>query len=346
MCTALSPAYYCIEDSLRRRREQCPTLPLGTFCYQGKTLSATAYGYYNDEHNVTAACLAGYFCPGDFYRYPCQAGSFSGARAMDCTSCPKGQTSGLNATGCSTCGDGTFEWNSTACLPCRDRVDFCTNGLRMACPTATGVTCFGGDIRVVFGMYLLHAEDSLLQECSAGHYCPGDYNISKHPCEPGTFANAPKSTKCSSCRSCAVGEGMVSPCTSTRDAVCGPCKRGEFSEGGDNTCKTCGVNEIANKANSACIPCKSCAVGEGLVAACSVDGDTQCSPCKDGEFSSGGDQPMRTLQGKRGFQRSKKCLYSVQIVCGRRRFSSGVLRRGGYAMFALQGWRIQLGGNE
>jgi hypothetical protein len=34
--------------------------------------------------------------------------------------------------------------------------------------------------------------------------------------------------------------------------------------------------------------CKSCKVGEGLVAACSVDADTQCELCNDGEFSSGG----------------------------------------------------------
>ena len=64
------------------------------------------------------------------------------------------------------------------------------------------------------------------------------------------------------------------------------CEAGYACDGGNRT--LCGENELPNGAKNACIPCKSCAVGEGLVAGCSDGVETQCAPCEDGQFSSGG----------------------------------------------------------
>jgi hypothetical protein len=68
-------------------------------------------------------------------------------------------------------------------------------------------------------------------------------------------------------------------------STCKPCKANEVSNEAKSaciSCKSCEVGECLVAASSVnadtCISCKSCAVGEGLVAASSVDADTQCSP--------------------------------------------------------------------
>jgi hypothetical protein len=58
--------------------------------------------------------------------------------------------------------------------------------------------------------------------------------------------------------------------------------------GGWDSCSACSDNFLPNDSKSACIPCSSCAVGEGYVSPCSDGTDTECVACGDGEYSEGG----------------------------------------------------------
>ena len=68
----------------------------------------------------------------------------------------------------------------------------------------------------------------------------------------------------------------ASPCTTSQNRVCNPCKQ-------------CGAGEFKSRAcsqfeNAECQPCGTCGAGETLLEACSESTDITCQPCPSGTF--------------------------------------------------------------
>ncbi len=200
-CRDLGEEFYCEGNG---ERVFCPE-EVGMACFEGDRIFARGV-YYTHGESTIQECDLGHFCPGDLQRYPCEPGSYNEKKAASsCLSCPPGHVSnGSGATRCAVCPESTYASNDNTCQPCT-MGSYCVSGQKFACPDASkisdGVTCFEGGLVLAHGLYV--DENSTLQDCTPGYFCPG--NLVRMPCEPNMFSNA-RATYCM-------------PCPNGRDAV-------------------------------------------------------------------------------------------------------------------------------
>jgi hypothetical protein len=154
----------------------------------------------------------------------------------------------------------------------------------VACPAGSYCPTSAEKRDCVAGEYC--AESANPRPCAAGHYCVTP--ASETACPQNTHCPV-RSTLPSPCLSCAIGEGLLLPCsTEGDDTICETCDANSVSVGGGDHCTPCPTNERPNGSKSACVPCLSCGLGEGFVSEC-VDGeDTICEACGVDSISVGG----------------------------------------------------------
>jgi hypothetical protein len=122
--------------------------------------------------------------------------------------------------------------------------------------------------------------------CEAGYVCDSG---ARNTCGENELPNGARST-CVPCRTCRVGEGFMSACLAGNNTVCQLCEANAVSTGGEDQCAECPENTRPNDSKTACVPCKTCPVGEGHVSACVNEVDTICEPCGPNAISAGGTQ--------------------------------------------------------
>ena len=200
-------------------------------------------------------------------------------RLETCPPCSVGTYSpGGNNPTCSACPSGYYCVTPASAQPCPEGT-YCPT--KSVLPTSLSKGHYAVDGEGTFTV--TGGEGQRL--CEAGYSCDGGSRI---PCGEDELPNDSKSA-CVPCRTCRVGEGLVSACNSDGDqTVCKECDEGEFSTGGIGMCQRCGDNEISNEEKSACVPCSACPAGEGLVKHCQGSNDTLCEACEEGMYGLGG----------------------------------------------------------
>ena len=200
-------------------------------------------------------------------------------RLETCPPCSVGTYSpGGNNPTCSACPGGYYCVTPASAQPCPEGT-YCPT--KSVLPTSLSKGHYAVDGEGTFTV--TGGEGQRL--CEAGYSCDGGGRI---PCGEDELPNDSKSA-CVPCRTCRVGEGLVSACNSDGDqTVCKECDEGEFSTGGIGMCQRCGDNEISNEGKSACVPCSACPAGEGLVKHCQGSNDTLCEACEEGMYGLGG----------------------------------------------------------
>ena len=200
-------------------------------------------------------------------------------RLETCPPCSVGTYSpGGNNPTCSACPGGYYCVTPASAQPCPEGT-YCPT--KSVLPTSLSKGHYAVDGEGTFTV--TGGEGQRL--CEAGYSCDGGSRI---PCGEDELPNDSKSA-CVPCRTCKVGEGLVSACNSDGDqTVCKECDEGEFSTGGIGMCQRCGDNEISNEEKSACVPCSACPAGEGLVKHCQGSNDTLCEACEEGMYGLGG----------------------------------------------------------
>ena len=200
-------------------------------------------------------------------------------RLETCPPCSVGTYSpGGNNPTCSACPGGYYCVTPASAQPCPEGT-YCPT--KSVLPTSLSKGHYAVDGEGTFTV--TGGEGQRL--CEAGYSCDGGNRI---PCGEDELPNDSKSA-CVPCRTCRVGEGLVSACNSDGDqTVCKECDEGEFSTGGIGMCQRCGDNEISNEEKSACVPCSACPAGEGLVKHCQGSNDTLCEACEEGMYGLGG----------------------------------------------------------
>ena len=200
-------------------------------------------------------------------------------RLETCPPCSVGTYSpGGNNPTCSACPGGYYCVTPASAQPCPEGT-YCPT--KSVLPTSLSKGHYAVDGEGTFTV--TGGEGQRL--CEAGYSCDGGSRI---PCGEDELPNDSKSA-CVPCRTCRVGEGLVSACNSDGDqTVCKECDEGEFSTGGIGMCQRCGDNEISNEEKSACVPCSACPAGEGLVKHCQGSNDTLCEACEEGMYGLGG----------------------------------------------------------
>ena len=141
----------------------------GRGCYSYHSGGYSPYVYWSTSGNplggmdggrykVCGACFAGWYCPGNNYRYicpagqysgggwswcgTCAAGSYSGAGYSSCPACPAGTYSAAGAGSCTACPAGRYSTGGQAneCLKCGDDGFWDQNGGASWDPTQQGLT--------------------------------------------------------------------------------------------------------------------------------------------------------------------------------------------------------------
>ena len=110
----------------------------------------------------------------------------------------------------------------------------------------------------------------------------GNGDNERYPCDNGTFAATPRSSKCSLCTNCAAGKHEDTPCTPSTDRTCQDVDAGNYSAAGDNAQRPCfnaecpegtfrtGSCDAATGAGFKCEVCDDCAAGEYENTTCSA----------------------------------------------------------------------------
>jgi hypothetical protein len=289
----------------------CLECEAGHVCREGVRAECLEAGTYCAAGSYAVAdCRAGFVCSTPASETKCSDGSHCLSQSVEELDCREGHFCTTPAASEEKCPIGTYcPVRST--LPVSLRKGFyAIDAAGNLTPSGgvdqricdAGYSCDGGD-RTLCGENELpnEARNACIpcKSCAVGEgvvaACSADADTQCVPCKDVEFSSGGISTcePCttneisnqakSACVPCAVGSFRVDD----MDA-CAPCANNTFNAGGGSDCQPCSKNEIVNEAKSVCIPCKSCAVGEGFVAACSNGVDTECAPCKDGEFSSGG----------------------------------------------------------
>ena len=141
----------------------------GRGCYSYHSGGYSPYVYWSTSGNplggmdggrykVCGACFAGWYCPGNNYRYICPAGQYSGggwswcgtcaagsysrAGYSSCPACPAGTYSAAGAGSCTACPAGRYSTGGQAneCLKCGDDGFWDQNGGASWDPTQQGLT--------------------------------------------------------------------------------------------------------------------------------------------------------------------------------------------------------------
>ena len=205
-------------------------------------------------------------------------------RLETCPPCSVGTYSpGGNNPTCSACPGGYYCVTPASAQPCPEGT-YCPT--KSVLPTSLSKGHYAVDGEGTFTV--TGGEGQRL--CEAGYSCDGGSRIS---CGEDELPNDSKSA-CVPCRTCRVGEGLVSACNSDGDqTVCKECDEGEFSTGGIGMCQRCGDNEVSNQDRSACLPCPVGQYRDGSMTACekcpgntfSGGGGVGCSACPENEVS-------------------------------------------------------------
>ncbi len=251
--------------------ETCPPCPSGQYSSGGK-VPAT----------FCSDCPAGFYCVTPAVKEGCPLGGYCPMKSTF----PKALKSGYYAVNAL---NNFTEAQGVAQKVCEGGY-YCSGGSRIQCPS--GSACPQGSSFPVVCPKGQYTNDAwLCVDCEAGHFC--DRGIRMECTKSGTYC-APGSAVVANCRA---GYVCTTPANETNcldGSYCPLKSTGSIDCPVGFYCATPAVKAECPK-GSYClaksmlpVACKSCAVGEGLVAACSVDVDTQCELCKDGEFSSGG----------------------------------------------------------
>ena len=164
--------------------------------------------------------------------------------------------------------------------------------------------------------------------CPSGYYYTSNYDGYQHynegcysctSCGTGQYLSACSSMGpgyCTSCAVCSPGSYQSVSCTTTSDAVCGPCTSNSYCLGGTSqpvawTITTCTIGNYLSaapsaSANGACLPCPAssyctggassytawtittCTLGNYLFTAPSASANGACLPCPANSYCTGG----------------------------------------------------------
>jgi hypothetical protein len=91
--------------------------------------------------------------------------------------------------------------------------------------------------------------------------------------------------------------------------------------------RSCGDNERPNRSKSACVPCRTCGLGEGFVSGCVLGGDdTICETCNANSISVGGENPCTPCDDNERPNESKSaCIPCISCGLGKGFISECVL---------------------
>jgi hypothetical protein len=237
-----------------------------------------------------------------------------------CASCEAGEYSEGGSNTCAPCNAGTYSvGGSKQCEPCvpgkySSDIGQSVCNSWLLCDVGSGVVSEGNS-----------TTDRVCRPCVAGEFSEGGSGTCGACVQGKEFSKAVEQSVCSPCKSCGVGYGLVSSCNSTADTFCQQCVPGECSDG-STKCVACGPGTIPNRVRSACVPCKSCASGAGVINKCANETDTKCEPCQAGKYSVGGDSNIcETCDTGTYSNKTKQSVCIAWSLCG---VGSGLVSEG------------------
>lgn len=237
--------------------------PTTMTCYDGYYLASGA--------NVTSCteCPAGYKCVGDTFtldgnehgRTICPKGTYSHARASECTPCETGYYSDAQgASDCTYC-NGIVDANNESCNPCN--TDETVNEDHSACGPVTPPN--SGQVQCQQGYYL-PARSTLASQCTIcpkGSMCPSVGNYEKNysddqgriGCVGNTYSDYTGALECTECsgtvsddhKSCNTGNGGGNGGNTTVTT----CQSGQYVPLGGTSCTNCPSGSFCPTAGTA-----------------------------------------------------------------------------------------------
>ena len=285
----------------------CTTCPTGHFCPEGSNSPIPCRsGTYNSLTNQMFAdaclpCEAGQVCFGSGLTYPdrdCCTGFYCPSGTAICTEqqCPAGTfmpfTNATNEDDCMQCPAG-FACPRRTGIPSEQPIQcakghFCPAGTerpkQFVCPkgrytSQTNLTDASECTVCDPGFYCEGGEDTVTDNCHAGHFCPaGTPAAVEFPCPAGRYTTLLNATASTDCFECIVGHYCLSgsvhpiPCEagSYADTVgtqgpldsgsglpteCATCPGGSQCPAGTSDPVDCGVGFFSRAGLPECIPC-------------------------------------------------------------------------------------------